>query len=209
MKGSMRVFLHVLCAVLCLFVLHQAYASTVTYTYDNAGRLIKVDYGNGKTGYIYATTAEAPGMEQLAVCGDKGTLTAQDGKLRFARLAAPLRKHLLTARAGFGMPKCVWKDVAVPKTDSRHIAITRAFVGHILRGTPMAATGREGLNELELSNAIYISGYLNKFVDLPVDAAEMERLLNRLVRTHGTGKGGNLRRRGNAELKRLLGKFPA
>ena len=49
MKRSMRVFLHALCAVLCLFVLHQAYASTVTYSYDSAGRLIKVDYGNGKT----------------------------------------------------------------------------------------------------------------------------------------------------------------
>ena len=168
-----------------------------------------LEYGDGKTAYIYATTAESPGMEQLQVAGEKGALIVEGGKLRYARLAAPLKRHLLTAKAGFGAPKSAWREVPLPKSDSRHIAITRAFVGHVLRGTPMAATGKEAINELELSNAIYISGYLNKPVELPVDAAEMERLLGRLVRTRGTGKGGNLRRRGNAELKRLLGKYPA
>jgi len=168
-----------------------------------------LDYGNGKTGYIYATTAEAPGMEQLIVAGYKGTLIAADGKLRFGKLSAHLKKHMLQNRAHMEMPRCDWKDVPLPKIAGTHIAIVRAFVGHILRGTDMAATGKEGINELELSNAIHLSGFTGKPVDIPVDAAKIERLLNKLVRERGSGKGGNLRRQANAQLKRLLGRFPA
>ena len=75
-------------------------------------------------------------------------------------------------------------------------------------GKPMAATGAEGIHELELSNAIYIAGYKHKQVDLPVDAAEMERLLTALARQRNTGKSEDIRRRANAELRMLLGKYP-
>ncbi len=167
-----------------------------------------LDFGNGRTGYIYATTAEYPGQEQYYVCGEKGTLLAEGGRLRFARLDKPIKKHMATD-AMWGSPKCTWKDVPLPKTRGGHIAITRAFARHVLRGTPMTAAGEEGINGLELSNAIHISGYKNKPVDLPVDAREMERLLAELIRTRSTGRGGNARKRANAELKRLLGKYPA
>ena len=169
-----------------------------------------LDYGDGKTGYIYATTAEAPGLFQIMVCGDKGTLIAQDGKLLLGKLnVASLKRHLLTAKAGFKPPRAAWREVPPLKRQVRHIHITRAFVNHILHGKPMAATGAEGINELELSNAIYISGYKQKPVDLPVDAAEMERLLNELARKYDTGKSENIRRKANAQLKKLLGKYPA
>jgi len=168
-----------------------------------------LEYPNGKIGYIYATTAEAPGMEQLMVCGDAGTLVAENGQLRHARLDTGIRKHLLTATAGMQPPKAAWRTVALPKIEGTHMRIIRAFVRHLLRGTPLVATGAEGVNELELSNAIYIAGYRNKGVNLPVDAAEMERLLTSLARKHDTGKSENYRRVANAELRKLLGKFPA
>ena len=169
-----------------------------------------LEYEGGKTGYIYATTAEAPGMEQLLVAGDKGTLVADgQGGLRFGKLALSLKKHLATSKEAFVSPPCQWRDVPLPQTSATHIDITRAFVDHVLRGGALVASGKEGINELELSNAIYISGYRNKPVTLPVDAAEMERLLSELARRHDTGKSENFRRQSARELKQLLGKFPA
>ena len=168
-----------------------------------------LDYGDGRTGYIYATTAEAPGLEQLMVCGDKGTLVAEGGKLRLAKLAMPLKKHLLSTPHGFQAPDFQWQDVELPATEGKHIVITRAFVAHILKGKPLAASGAEGLNELELSNAVYISAYRNKTVELPVDAREMEKVLDQLVKARSTGRGGNLRAQAGKDLKRLLGKYPA
>ena len=166
-----------------------------------------LDYGKGKHGYIYATTAEVPGQERYAICGDKGTLVAEGGTLKLARVKGGIRKHLTTAPA-WTRPACEWTDVPLPKARTGHIEVTRAFARHILRGTPMVAAGAEGVNELELSNAIYISGYRNKPVDLPVDAAEMERLIAHLIRTRSTGRGGHRRSKADAELKRLLGKRP-
>ena len=163
-----------------------------------------LEYGKGMTGYIYATTAETPGIEQLLVAGDRGTLVAEGGKLRHGKVNTSIKKHLLTAKAGFGSPQTTWKDVPLSKSAGGHIAITRAFVDHILKGTPLKADGTDGINELELSNAIYLAGYKARPVDLPVDAAEMDRLLHALARKHGTGKSENIRRKTNAQLKKLL-----
>jgi len=166
-----------------------------------------LDYGKGKHGYIYATTAEAPGQNRYAVCGDRGTLVAEGSTLRLARVKGGIRKHLMTAKA-WTQPDCRWSEVKLPKARTGHLEVIRAFARHLLRGTPLVAAGADGINGLELSNAIYLSGYRGKPVDLPVDAAAMERLITHLIRTRSTGRGGNLRRQADAEMKRLLGKRP-
>ena len=168
-----------------------------------------LEYEGNKHGYIYATTAEAPGVEQLMVCGDKGTLIAEGGKLKFGKLNTSLKKHLLTAKAGFAAPVTTWSEVSLPNIQGTHINVVKAFVARVLKGTPLTATGEEGTHELEISNAIYLSGFEHRAVELPVKAAEVEKLLNKLVRTRSTGKGGNMRQDANKLLTKLLGKYPA
>lgn len=41
--------------------------------------------------------------------------------------------------------------------------------GAILRGEPLIAPGEEGINGLMISNAIHLSAWLGKEVDVPVD----------------------------------------
>ena len=45
----------------------------------------------------------------------------------------------------------------------------RAFGGAILRGEPLVARGEEGINGLTLSNAMHLSSWLDKTVDIPFD----------------------------------------
>jgi hypothetical protein len=45
----------------------------------------------------------------------------------------------------------------------------RAFAGAILRGTPLVANGKEGIHGLTLSNAMHLSSWLNRPVELPLD----------------------------------------
>ncbi len=162
------------------------------------------EYEKGKVGYIYATTAEEPGMEQLMVCGEKGTLINENGKLRFAKLAEmTLSDHIYNSTDTFRQQKCDWVDVDVPVSPEGHLEVIRAFVGHLLRGTPMIATGEEAINELELSNAVYIAGFKNKVVELPVSGKEIEKLIAKLEKSRSTGKGGNLRKRAEKHLKKL------
>jgi predicted dehydrogenase len=163
------------------------------------------EYGGGKTGYIYATTAEMPGLDQLMVCGEKGTLIAQDGKLRFGKLRTPIRKHMFSCKESFAKIGCDWQEVAWKKElGGKHIAVIRAFAAHVLRGSPMIATGAEAVNELELSNAIYLAGFKEQAVELPVNARQIDSLIARLEKERSSGKGQNLRARCAKELKKLL-----
>jgi predicted dehydrogenase len=166
------------------------------------------DYGAGKVGYLYATTAEEPGMEQFTVCGDEGTVVCKGGKLMLGKLKQPVSRHIFGARKawpGAGEQKCTWKEVKLPQDPGgRHLMIIRAFAAHVLRGSEMYATGEDGLNELELSNAMYIAGFKNKAVELPVDAAEIDRLILQLEKQRSTGRGGGLRAAADREMKRLM-----
>jgi len=161
-------------------------------------------YGEGKAGYIYATTAEAPGLEQFILCGDKATAVAEGGKIRLGKLREPISHHLMHSPGGFEMPPCDWQEAPLAaEPGGEHMNVTRAFAAHLLKGTPLVATGEEAINELELSNAIYLAGYTNKPVDLPVDAGQIGRLIGRLIRERSTGRGGNLRAAAARDLRRL------
>ena len=165
------------------------------------------DYGDGKVGYLYASTAEEPGMEQLTVVGDKGTLVAEGRSLRWGKLKTPIRKHVYGSKSrmgGGGEQETTWTDVPLPKDPGGgHILVIKAFAGSVLRGEPMVATGAEAINELEISNAAYVSGFKDKTVDLPIGAVEMDRLLTKLKRERSTGRGGDLKEQGAADMRKL------
>ena len=168
-------------------------------------------YEGEKTGYFYATTSELPGGDTFTLVGDKGTLIWENGAVRLGRLSKPVSKHIFDcpeARADFiPKPKCTWTDVKLSaKPGGTHIIVFRAFVGHILEGKPMVASGEDGLNEVELANAAYVSAFKGRTVQLPVDANEMERVLARLEKER-SAKGETSQRAASLRaVRRLVGK---
>jgi len=90
---------------------------------ENVAQVI-CDYGGGKTGSIYLTSAEVPGVEQLQVVGDKGTLIYQNGGLRFGRLSQPISRHILPTSSalwpGTSFAEAPWWPLAMrPSTSWR------------------------------------------------------------------------------------------
>ena len=51
----------------------------------------------------------------------------------------------------------------------QHKGITQNVTNAILHGEKLMAPGEEGINGLRISNAIFLSSWLGKPVDLPVD----------------------------------------
>lgn len=167
-----------------------------------------LQYADGAMGHFYVSTAHEPGMDFIEIFGDKGTLVARDGKLRFAKLEAPLSRHIhkcKIAEADIAKIDTSWTDVQLPaKSGGSHAEVIAAFAAHLLSGKPMIATGAEALNELELSNAMYVSAYSHKATSLPVDAREVEKLLAKLEKARSTGKGNQQRKKADAALRKLL-----
>ena len=73
------------------------------------------------------------------------------------------------------------------------MGVLKAFAAHILRGEPLVADGREGINGLSISNASHLSAWTGKTVELPLNDDEyLEELMKRVKtsrRKTGSGTG--------------------
>ena len=63
---------------------------------------------------------------------------------------------------GYAMPKITVKDVETDGENPQHVGVLNAFADHIKAGTPLVADGREGINGLMISNAMYLSSWLDR-----------------------------------------------
>ncbi len=136
-----------------------------------------LEFENGATGVFVTTTGDAPGTNRLEITGTRGKVVCEDHALTFYRLAMDERVWCKTCPEGFKKPE--WETIQV-ETDGQnlqHPAVVNAFAAHILRGEPLVADGREGIRGLMLSNAMHLSSWLGRPVDLPFDEEEFKNLL--------------------------------
>lgn len=139
-----------------------------------------VEYANGAHGYLYASTTEAPSHELFEICGDRGKLMLQGETLRFWSIDEPIREHSRGAATMWGGPKAEETAVEIPEGGGRHMDITGNFCRAILNGEPLIAPGEEGIRAVELINGIILSSNTGAPVDLPVDRAAYDSLLESL-----------------------------
>jgi predicted dehydrogenase len=140
------------------------------------------DYGDGKIGTFYASTAEAPIGERIEVVGEKGALVSSEGKLRRMTLAVPVNQHLRNAEK-WGALESQWSDVEVEEENGElHKKVHQCFAQAIRANDPslMTASGEDGLRAIEFANAILTAGYTRREVKLPLDPEAFETLLGKL-----------------------------
>ena len=130
-----------------------------------------VEYANGATGTFIACTGEAPGTNRFEVSLTGGQLVYENERLTLARPDVPVDRFIREYEGGFGKPNVTFEDITPSEPYTMHAGVIRAFVEHILTGAPMVADGREGLCSLTLANAMLLSTWENRTVDLPFDDA--------------------------------------
>lgn len=138
------------------------------------------EYENGATGVFITTTGEFPGTNRLEISGDKGKLVIEGSSMKFWKNNVPERKWTFEATEGFKGPGCEVIDVDYSeyKMDKeQHRGITQNVTNAILKGEKLMAPGEEGINGLRISNAIFLSSWLGKPVDLPVDGDLFYKML--------------------------------
>ena len=143
------------------------------------------EYENGATGTFITTTGDTPGTNRFEVVCDGGTLLCEDGKtLIVKKLEMTESDYSKTNRTeAFGKPKM---EVITPELEgenSQHWGVLNAFAAAILRGEPLIADGREGINGLMISNAMHLSAWEDRMVELPFDEHRFYDLLMERVKT--------------------------
>ncbi len=140
-----------------------------------------LEWPNGATGVFITSTGEAPGTNRFEIIGDRGKLVLENNKITFTRNETSMVEFSKTSQAGFAKPE-VWNiDVPFDGSGGQHYDITQNFVDAILDGVPLTAPASEGINSVELANAILYSSLENKTIELPLDGEAYERKLQQLI----------------------------
>ena len=129
-----------------------------------------LEYKNGATGVFITTTGEAPGTNRFEVSGSKGKLICENGKLTWFKNAVDIIQECKTTENGFFVPKCEISEVETDGKNPQHIGILNNFANHLLGKEELFVDGRDGINGVELMNAIELSGWNDgETVSLPID----------------------------------------
>jgi len=141
-----------------------------------------LEFPNGSTGLFVTTTGEAPGTSRLEIAGDRGKLVAENyqDEISFFRNEIPTSEFCRTTKEMFDPPP-TWSIKIPAHHGGGHREITQNFVDSILHGTPLLINGGEGINAVELANAIIYSSLTGKPVDMPLDGAAYEAKLKELI----------------------------
>ena len=131
-----------------------------------------VEYENGATGTFITTTGDTPGTNRFEVTLEKGKIIAEisnkESHLYLWKCEEDMTEPEFSATntKPFGNMKYVPVEVETDGENPQHMGVMRAFSDNILHGKPLVADGREGINGLTLSNAMHLSAFTGKSIDI-------------------------------------------
>ena len=138
-------------------------------------------YRDGKRGVFITTTGEAPGTNRLEVASERGRIVLEGGKIEWIRNETPTRRFQEEAPSSFSKPETWQIEIPFVGAGEQHLGVMKNFARAILDGEPLLAPAGEGMNSVELANAMLLSGALGEEVALPLDGVRYEALLNERI----------------------------
>lgn len=156
-----------------------------------------LDYGNGATGVFITCTHDVVGTDRFEILGDKGKIVVDDSKkVTIKRLTH--HESEMSATIPWGEVSNIFKGEGLSKIYSeevlefesvwgaQHIGVLENFSANILDGTPLLAPGSDGIHGVRLANAIHLSSWLGKEIEVPFDEDLFLDELNKRVEEEKT-----------------------
>lgn len=140
---------------------------------------IYAKYKNGATGVFITTTGEYPGTNRLEISGDKGKLVLEQGMLKWWKLPESERDFCYSLEVNFPKIPVEYEEFTIQEKESGHVGILQNFANSILFDEPLISPGKDGICELAISNAAYMSEWKgNAEITLPFDEDAFEDMLD-------------------------------
>ncbi|SEW38048.1 Gfo/Idh/MocA family protein [[Clostridium] fimetarium] len=139
---------------------------------------IFMEYPNKVTGLFILTTGEIQREERLCIIGSKGKISMYGNKivivknvmdsLEYGRTATVIsRNDMNTTR----------ETIECDAPEEAYDKMLNNFCEAVLDGVDLISTGKDGCKTLEITNAAYMSAWLNQKITLPIDEIVYEKLL--------------------------------
>ncbi len=142
---------------------------------DEATLLVR--YENGATGTFITSTGEYPGTNRLEISGDRGKIVIENGVLKWWELSMSEREYCFNSdKEGYSL-NVEYSEEKSDTPETAHIGILQNFTNAVLYGEELLSDGKEGICELSISNAAYLSSWKgNVPISLPLDTEEFDRI---------------------------------
>ena len=135
-------------------------------------------YKNGATGVFMTSTGECPGTNRLEISGDLGKIVLENGVLKWFKLKIPISTVIEESSEDFAKIDYDYEEIKQESPETAHKGILQNFTNAILFGERLISPGTDGINELTLSNAAYLSQWQgNREIALPFDSELFDNLL--------------------------------
>ncbi len=138
-----------------------------------------MEYENGLHGTFIAATGETPGSNRLEISADMGKLLLENGKLVFYKNVVSEREFNKTNTVPMAKPDVEIIEIELATDDDIHASVLNNFADVIINGGELVSPGIDGIKELELSNAMYMSAWEDTKVTLPIDEDKYLKLLEK------------------------------
>lgn len=149
------------------------------------------DYANGATGTFITCTHDILGEDGVTAVFDRGRVRIKNASHMTIEALCDTEDKLGTVYPESELNrlrlenKLVTQTVAEYEPVSEHMLVLRAFADCVKKGTPLVADGRDGLQGVILANAMQLSSWRRKPIDLPMDEVEYVNALNERIRAEG------------------------
>ena len=141
-----------------------------------------VEYENGATGVFITTTGDAHGTNRFEIQMDKAKFLVENDKLTVEEYEMPEPEFSKTNEDLFATVKSTAFEPETDGKNEQHSGVLNAWADAILHGGKLVADGKEGINGLTLSNAMHLSSFLGKTIELPFDdEVYYEELMKRVA----------------------------
>ena len=144
-----------------------------------------LEYANGATGVFITTTGDAKGTNRFEIQMDKAKFVVENDKLTMTEFDIDEPTFSKTCEEPFGTMKATTAEVETDGLNPQHHGVLNAWADAILHGGKLVADGREGIRGATLSNAMHLSSFLGKEVELPFDE---ELYYNELMKRVATSR---------------------
>ncbi len=128
-----------------------------------------MEFENGATGVFVTTTGDGHGTNRLEIQMDRAKMIVENNKLMLDEYEMTEQEFSRTNTLPFATVNGNLSEVETDGENPQHVGVINAWADAILRGGSLVADGREGINGLMLSNAMHLSAFLGKAVEIPID----------------------------------------
>jgi len=142
-----------------------------------------LEFADGAHATFITSTGEAPGTNRLEIAAERGRLVYEDDKITLQKNDVPMSEFSRTSREAFGKPNLETVDLSATGHGGQHVDILKNFTDAILDGATLLSPAAEGIHSVELANAILLSAWTGRAVDLPLDSAVYEKALQQRIAT--------------------------